>query len=387
MHRTTGGNSNTLKVGMHVTRVLIMVMGACRYTSCLAGSASTGFGSDGSENAVQAATDRNKSAVESIHTLYCRYTRERYDGAGKLIEKHPEVQYWRAGTSFRSKWRDGKKWCDTVVIGLNMRSASDVSETDRRAGVIAPYTGLPNPEGDPWLDTNVAFIGDVKKNPSPITLAEIVRVPGVTNSARADTLDGKPHTVVTCISPKGTSRGEYWLDHTANYMVGLTVITVTSAKGEDETRTRVDRFVEPTPGVFYPARVTRVRTSGGRSVSRDVGVASEVKINAGLPADIFSLEFKPKDHVNDLVDGKSYTVGADGTSKENVQPVLPLPPPVTAASREVQELTETKAEPRSVRVWLLPASVSLIVLGVVLALVRRHRARTASHSRPQGQRI
>jgi hypothetical protein len=54
------------------------------------------------DNLADEVATRNRAAVESIQTLSCRYSSATYSGDGKLIDRSPELQYWRSGMRFRS---------------------------------------------------------------------------------------------------------------------------------------------------------------------------------------------------------------------------------------------------------------------------------------------
>lgn len=321
---------------------------------------------------------RNRAAVEAIHTLSCQYSKARYDESGKLVEQYGEVKYWRSGPNWRSKWTHKGEWVDAVCDDQQIRTRSSGPKLPSVGGLVAVWSGLPGPHGDPWLDTLVTSIGDPAKGPKPLLFEDQMTYPGK-RSARREEVGGVSFVVVANNSEDGYYSSELWFDPRANYLKSRSVTTAKpgsprwpAGRSEVGSRTEVTRFAEPAPGVFFPAEVTKVQTMGGKFQYREVGQVTNIRINAPLPPDIFSLNHVPGDRVNDHLQGKTYTISPDGKSQTNVRPVAPLTPPVGAP--EVAELTETKAEPRSVTVWLLPLSAGLIGVGGILLYIRRRRA-------------
>jgi hypothetical protein len=124
--------------------------------------------------------------------------------------------------------------------------------------------------------------------------------------------------------------------------------------------------------VYFPEKATQTRSDDGRVLTREVSEVRNARVNQTLPADTFQLDFNPGTKVQDLIQGKKYTVGPDGRSETAVGDLaLPGPP------LGLKQLTETKSEPSSLTAWLLPASLLLLAVGGGLWLVRRWRARSA----------
>lgn len=323
---------------------------------------------------------RNRAAVESIHTLSCQYSKARYDESGNVVQQFGEVQYWRSGPNWRKKWTQDGKWVDAVCDEQQIRTRTSGPGLPGVGGLVAKWNGVPSRHGDPWLDTLVASVGNLPKNPKPRLFED--KLTGESKwSARLAIVGGTSFVVVESIGGGGYVCGEYWFDPRANYLICREVVTVKpgapkwpAGRPERCQRIEVTRFAEPVPGVFFPAGVTKVGTEGGNFISREVGQVKNLRVNAPLPADIFSLDYVPGDRVSDQLQGKTYTVGSDGKSETKVMAITP-PTPALGAPGVVEELTETKAEPRSVTSWLLPLSAGLVVLGVALICVRRRANR------------
>jgi hypothetical protein len=318
---------------------------------------------------------RNRTAVESIHTLSCQYSKARYDESGRLVKKYGEVQYWRSGSNWRAKWTHEGRWCDAACDGQLIRTRASVVGDPGTGGLVDKWNGLPGPHGDPWLDTLIASVGDTDKSPKPLLFEDKLSYPSK-RSARREEVGGTSFVVVESVSEDGHVSGEHWFDPRANYLISRTVVTVRpgapkwpAGNPEVGSRTEVTRFAEPAPGVFFPAEVTKVRTMGGKFEYREVAQVKNIRVNAPLSPATFSLNHVPGDRVSDHLQGKRYTVGSDGKTETKLAIIGPPTPPVG-----VTELTEMKAEPRSVTSWLLPLSAGLIVVGVALAYVRRRRA-------------
>jgi hypothetical protein len=324
----------------------------------------------GEDDLVSTATQRNLESVQSIHTLACIYSKKEYDRDGKLKAKRlADVSYWRSGTSFRAKWKDGDNWCDALVQGHEAKMRSNTAGSPVKSGGLAAYDGRPLPQGDPWLDTQMMLLGDQKGDKSPRTLSDWIRVPGIKASARKDSKDGIPFVVVELILEEG-GREEYWLSPAKNYLVTQTFSTAKFQTKEFSTRAEITQFLEPKPGIFFPTEVVTTQFVDGKMIKRTVGSIKQLSINMPLPPDIFSLDFVPGDAVFDHLQGKRYTVGADGRSETNIKEI---PTPVSSIV-PVGELTETKTEERPFAYWIFV--VSFLVTGVgLLALIRRRRLR------------
>ena len=206
------------------------------------------------------AAKRNRSAVESIHSLSCRVTKSSFGKDGDSLAPSPEVQYWRSGTNFRALSKLGDQWSDMLVKGLQLWGTANHPPRAEITGTIAAYQGLPILEGDPWLETLVMFMGDINKGkPLPIFFADILEVKGVKVTARQERKAGKEWTVIEGISPGGRSRGEYWVDPSVNHLISRNVLTP-GTPDELVATTEVERFSEVAPGVFFPTLVTRTNT-------------------------------------------------------------------------------------------------------------------------------
>jgi hypothetical protein len=320
---------------------------------------------------------RNQTTVESIHTLTCKYKTKRYGGDGKLLSQSAEVQYFRRGTTFRSQWRDGQKMCETVIDGFQARSTG-VLPAGGRVTTVAPYDGLPLAAGDPWVEANLTFIGSWKRPPMPVFFSELVEYPGVKVTAASE----GEMVVVQIESPGGKSRGRYWLDPRKNYLIQRVESTaVGAARSQGKiadaiVETNVERFAEPTRGIFFPATYTRTTRAGAEVQSRELTEIKSLQINGDLPADIFTLRANPKDHVIDHIQGRRFVIGADGKTETLSRPILPSTPSQGAPV----ELTETKSEPRLLPAWLLPASLACVLLGGLTWVVRRRRSAIAGRT-------
>ena len=334
------------------------------------------------DDLVKEVARRNRAAVESIHTLSCQYSKARYDESGKVVEQFGEVQYWRSGPNWRAKWTHKGQWVDAVCDDQVIRTRSSVDRHPGTGGLVDKWNGLPGPHGDPWLDTLIASVGDRAKSPKPLLFEYKLSYPGK-RSARREEVGGTSFVVVEGVSKDGHVRGEYWFDPRANYLISRYEVMLKAGapnwpagRPDQGSRTEVTRFAEPAPGVFFPVEVTKVNTVGEKFGSREVGRVKNIRVNAPLPMEIFSLNYVPGDRVSDHLQGKRYTVAPDGKSETNVAAVSPHRPPLGVPG--VAELTETKAEPRSAASWLLPLSAGLIVVGGTLAYVRRRRANRPS---------
>jgi hypothetical protein len=321
-----------------------------------------------SDDLVNDVVAKNRTAVESIQTFFCRYSKAKYGADGKLKTQLPEVDYWRRGTTFRSRWKRGEDVSDSIVTGLRQQTSTSDSLKKAMGGIVTSYKGLPFPEGDPWLDTLVLFIGDRKKSPMPVFFAELVNAPNIKASAKQVIDQGKEFAAVEMTSLDQSSKMTVWFDPRANYMVSRRILSIVEKGKPFVATTQVERFTEAAPGVYFPANVTHTTQTDGRVMHREVSVIKDARANHGLPEDTFQLGFQPGTAVQDLIEGKRYTVGPDGRSKEGIKDLAISGPPLGFTQR-----TETKSEPISITSWLLPLSLLLLATGGGLWLIRRLR--------------
>jgi hypothetical protein len=315
---------------------------------------------------------KNRAAVESIHTFSCRYAKARHNRDGKLIEQFPEVEYWRSGMSFRSRWQRGEQWCDTVVNGLQMQSTSNHVKTGAVVSSRCAYDGFPSPEGDPWLDTLVMFIGDVKKNPSPIHFADVLSVPEVNKvAARRTNEHGRPYVVVDLRWSDGTSQAEYWFDPAANYLISRRTTTVKDKGQELGVKIEVERFTEAVPGIYFPEKIKRTNMKAGQVTHLLVSQVKDVRVNERLPEAVFQPGLKPGTRVLDDFEGIRYVIGPDGKSQTKIKNLGIPGPPI-----EGKQWTETTSEPQPIWRWLFLVSVLVLAACGGLWLGRRWRLRS-----------
>jgi hypothetical protein len=325
-----------------------------------------------SDDLVNDVAAKNRTAVESIQSFFCRYSKTRYDGDGKLKAHFPEVEYWRRGTTFRYRCKRDEHFSDTIVTGLQQQTSTNNPLEKGVVGIVTSYNGLSFQEGDPWFDTMVLFIGDHKKSRMPVLFAELVKAPNVKVSAKRVSDQGKEFAVVELTSLDQSSKMSVWFDPRVNYLISRKILSRNEKGKPFVATTEVERFIEAAPGVYFPANVTHTWRTDGRMNRREVSVIKDVRANHTLPAEIFQLGFQPGTQVLDSTEGKRYKVGPDGHSKVEVEDLA-----ITGPTASLTQRTETKSEPMSITSWLLPLSLLLLATAGGLWLVRRLRAARA----------
>jgi hypothetical protein len=186
---------------------------------------------------------------------------------------------------------------------------------------------------------------------------------------------GKEFVVVEYSYPETTSTTdcEAWFDPQANYLVWRSVIKQTSPGLRVLAEHRVLRFKEVAPGLFFPEEVEQYDGAGGSLRAIRTASFTDIRVNQPLPRDVFHLPFPPGIVVIDVVQGKSYTMGADGKPTGPIKD-LPQQPPSPPAAAEVEPLGATLEEPKSWTRWVLPASAAVLVLAAGLWAKRKWNA-------------
>lgn len=320
----------------------------------------------------------NRSAVEAVTSLSCRYTKTstRADGQTRQI---PPGEYSRSAGMVRIRSRSGQRWSDTLVRDgrmVSMSNSPDPKHPEHVVGSVRPYGGQPLGHCDPLYDGLFTLLGDIDKPPCNMTFDDYLRRPYKVLHAERVTDGGREHVVIR-LEFVPDSWTEYHFDPKANYLMSRlkyyflnkSVRPPTSAEGETE----VIRFREASPGVYFPEEVVKKEVTAGQLVGTHRIVFQNIRLNQPLSQDAFNLRFPEGTEVDDLIQGRRYRTGSDGNQKGEAQPV-PLPPP----PRELAEYhagTETSEEPSSWTVWLTPASLGVLGIASGTWAVRRWRVR------------
>jgi len=171
---------------------------------------------------------------------------------------------------------------------------------------------------------------------------------------------------------------ELWFDASINYLVHKMVLT-TDKYPEMRWEYAVERFEEPSPGVFFPTKSTVLQLSDGKVRSKASCTLSDLHINEPLPASQFTLEIPPGTRMSDTIQGIIYTTSANGPVPGSVTPSHPpvsFPPPSSRSSSEEEPYTtQTEREPMSWGRAVLFASLGVLgTAGIYWVWQKRKRA-------------
>jgi hypothetical protein len=158
---------------------------------------------------------------------------------------------------------------------------------------------------------------------------------------------------------------------------------VSEIKYIDEKRTvfhAVEKFGEPSPGIFFPSVVSSKIQGTDSSWTTTF---SNVKINKPLPAGAFDFKFTPGMLVADMIRNDFFRTNANG------DPVLPAknergdritlsdsaPVPVDTEKQPKSEAATLEERPNRSGTWIATVSILFIVTGIGIFYRRRRQSR------------
>ncbi len=319
-------------------------------------------------------TSRHQATVEAITSFHVKI-RVSYEPA--LDYGTETIEYWRVGDEYRRKFQttNGQR-SDTYGKGATFRSFDRKSSPDglmAESGQIAT-AGIPL-YGDP-LGLCLFNVPGAKQFRAPLAtvLNELKRPAKLKRVMEA----GREYTVIALTHEK--AKIEVWLSKQHNYLITRLIIWASEdAKypiGDDV----VDAFVEVSPGVYFPSKVTGTGYSpadGKVAVVRTVAI-QEVQINKPFPQVQREFQFPPNVVVMDSIQNKVWRTGVNGEIGTAAKGSGGQP--MTMAEGGPSPVGETVAavtleEPKSVTRWVLPVSIGLIAVGLALYATHRFRAR------------
>jgi len=314
----------------------------------------------------------NRRAVESAHSLYCgfSYSVSRPDESPTM---HQAGEYWRSGNTFRIKWKSAEQSADVLVREgrmLSILSSLDSRGSRNISAGIAQYAGFVG-LCDPTYDSLFAFRNPREPTKARLTFDELM----TEQKARFLSAESNQDSVLIRVQTgEDHNVTEYRFATGMNYLISeVRALGPNGAGGDNLPTSRVVRFVEPTPGIFFPAQVIKELTSNGKSYSQNWEFRN-VTVNGPLPTGIMELRFPKGVTAHDLIQKKSYVVDESGNPAGPLSDLKTVPPP----PKGMKFLTETREEPKSWTRWILPASLLCLVLSLSTYVIRQWRARRAT---------
>lgn len=184
-------------------------------------------------------------------------------------------------------------------------------------------------------------------------------------------------------------RGDYdiWFDPKVKYLACRLVGTYSGFGDLPKSRreSQVLKFMEPVPGIFFPAEAETKFFAGDKLTQHEVVTFSDVRINQPLPADIFELPIPANATVMDQIQDRQYKTDANGKETGPSEPLpkgMPAMPamPAKGSDSEIKPTpavilqTPTKTEPQSKTRWILYGLLSVLAVCGAIWYVRRLRS-------------
>jgi hypothetical protein len=317
--------------------------------------------------------EAHRSTVESMHTFSCKVS-VIYPADPKSLKE--TGQYWRSSDAVRVRGRVGDIEFDSLQRDSVVRTVggrpSGPGGARQHGAAITAAKGRPFPACDVWELALCLFPGpgtDFMMLPFDELLKRSHRLNEVSRRVQ----EGKEYIVVayTHRETNWTNDFEIWFDPRVNCLAWKSVVKQSSAGSANfinTTEQRVTSFREVAPGVFFPDKVQQY--DGNGKVLRSASI-SDIRVNEPLAPNTFDLQFPPGIQVKDLVQGKAYLTGADGKPTQMLEDVHlgQLPSPTG-----IRPIGATREEPKTWTSWILPISITSLVLAAGFLALRRWRA-------------
>ena len=329
----------------------------------------------GEQELLDASLAAHKATIQSITTFTCR-VKIQHDPVPPTGYRTGE--YWRSGSDFRCIEADASVKTDTIYQSATHKSSSWIINgkqlTPTEGQMIAKVLPL---RCDPWSLGLLTFYGATEHRiPLDVLLSERHRV----KTVRRD--NGKIYLELT----HKRANLKIWFNPAVNYLVDKLIQTDAEESSDSGTiaTSIVTQFVEPAPGIFFPASIeTEIldKSKTGVTTKRTV-TFSDVVINRPLQKNAFAFQFPPNIIVSDLVNRQMMVT--DGQGNPTIPAKTASGGPLKMGSPEEFPVSPnefdgdgkvTEEEPQRRTRWILP--VSLVLLGFVGATlaVRRIRAK------------
>src|SRR5262245_36015981 len=319
---------------------------------------------------LERARKRNRQAVESIHTMYCRYiTTTTRPNAPAIVHAG---ECWYSSGSLRIKWSSGGQSGDVVLSGgriLTLVTVTDPIGKWRLHGSVVADAGMPVGSMDVRYES-MMLVTAVRNEARSLTFFDDSIAERKLLGANIDADGGL--SIEMEASGKLRGKSVYDFDPKSSYWIKRILSEVKDPSGKKLSATlKVEQMKEPAPGLFFPSRISAESREDGAVTSSRTTELTQIAINQPLPPGIFDLRFEAGTVVDDQIAGKRYTSDGRGSAKGKPEDLKSPPPPVA------DELPRgpTRGKPVSWTQWLLPSSLILLTTALFLIALRRLRER------------
>lgn len=327
---------------------------------------------------IKAAKVGNATAIERLNPISFKVDVQRL---GEKEKTSFHAIYYYDGSKYRLKVKgfypgagdpSSRTDLDIYSDGSTLRSVSTRGNmrTGKPTGVLEAATARNAAIYDVWA---LALLSLSLGNNTTAPLSDFLDQSDILEVRRQGTGDAQPDIVIR--TRKGGQTAEVVVSTKHNFLVSA---VVTNPGKEPRSETRVTKFIEPSPGIFFPARVEVSNVANGKTEPYRVADYSEVKVGNPLPRDAFEFRYPRGVRLLNLIRNETYEADEQGNPIGKVdKPRTSFDPQSSTGERSGDhspaQLSETTAEPRS-WTWLIPVvSILILTLGGAIWLIRRQR--------------
>ncbi len=363
----------------HIGTIAMLYIALTQYNACIA-----------SEIAIDAAK-RNLAALQGFDNISFKYTIESNRVLHGVKQNDCRYEYQRFANNFRIKWHNGNKWLDNVVLdhasvmSLSNLSGNKVTDSDRFNGAIESYQGTPLSHGDPWFDFLFVYPNPGKLRPSSmydifkkITSTE-TDFKGTISTANINN-QASSYLVVRIDNLNTTEFTEIWFDKERNYLISKLKTGYTFKKRNELNETRIEKFAEPAPGIYFPAIVVVDKSIEGKETKTTTYKCKDIQLNQ-LDEHSLDLNFPANTLVLDVQGNRRYTVGPNGERlNETTYDLKPIDtntglPAEKNPEPEPQPQPVTTTEPINLSKFFLTITLLVAIITASVALFIRIRTK------------
>lgn len=287
----------------------------------------TGILDHPNEELLETVRDAHLRSRQAIRTLYVKAEATvTYHGPKPRAPSHYVAEWWQDADSFLSKVllidnRDGERVTvetDGLLVngrGKKLRREAANGKSAQPFGEIGEMAQL-GIGMSPWAWGLFEMVDSVGMADALLKSGQYVE------RVESDLVEGKKYVRVD-FKRQGEMELSAWFDPTVNYLVARYVGNNSNSGIRDEHV--VKNFLEPEPGVFFPAAV-HYKVRGGDKLTLETSVVvKSIRINDKIEPNVFSLVFPKGTAVTDEIAGVRYVSLADETP-DTSHGVRTLPP-------------------------------------------------------------